>query len=492
MMKQPLFVRYLLVCIALCAAFNLRAQTVTIEPFSSNTEHDDFAPCLVYHGKLIFATCDIKGKGQRIMSIEQSNGKWQDAVKLKGDANDADHSGVAALTPDGQLMVFSATNHDVQGMGRTDLYTARKRDGAWVDVVALGPAVNTASYDAQPSLSADGRTLFFVSDRPGGQGATDIYTSSWDGTDWSIATPVSGVNSADGEISPVISADGRTLYFASNRPRGQGGYDIYVATVQGGVASNVRRLREPINTANDEMFYTAIPNSDRAMLCRTTARGDYDIFNVTPNPFPGEPVTLVEGVVRDRASRAALGAEIRVTDLKTGKQVAELRSDDATGAYYVTLTAGRTYSITAVAEDHIFHSERYDVPPGAKGRTLTKDVDLSRIQGGSARLLVFFDLDKSELKSESLPELERVVALMRQAPALRMQLEGHTDDQGTDDYNDGLSQRRADAVRGFVVNAGIDATRISAKGYGKRRPTASGTTEEAHQQNRRVEMKLID
>ncbi len=491
-MKQSLLVRSLLLCITMCAALLMRAQTVTIEPVASNTEHDDFAPCLVYHGKLIFASCDVKGKGQRIVSIEQRSGAWMEPVQLKGDVNDADHSAVAALTPDGQMMVFSATNHDVQGMGRTDLYTARKRNGVWKEVVSLGPAVNSASFDAQPSLAADGRTLYFVSDRPGGQGATDIYTSSWDGNEWSIATPVSGVNSADGEMSPVIAADGRTLYFASNRPRGLGGYDIYVATVQNGVASNVRRLREPINTEADELFYTAMPNSDRAMLSRTTARGDYDIFNVTPNPFPGEPVTLVEGIVRDLSSRAPLGAEVTVTDLKTGKRVAQFRSDDATGAYYVTLTAGRTYSITAVSEDHIFHSERYDVPAGAKGRTLTKDVDLSRIQGGSARLLVFFDLDKSELKSESMPELERVVALMRESPSVRMQFEGHTDDQGTDDYNDGLSQRRADAVRTFVVNAGIDAKRITAKGYGKRRPTATGNTEEVRQQNRRVEMKLLD
>lgn len=491
-MKRSLLVRSLLVCITMCAALTLRAQTVTIEPFVSNTEHDDFAPCIVHHGKLMFASCDIKGKGQRIVSIEQRNGAWTELQELKGDVNDADHSAVASLTPDGQMMVFSATNHDVQSMGRTDIYTARKRNGVWTDVAVLGPSINSSSYDAQPSLSSDGRTLYFVSDRSGGQGGTDIYASTWDGTEWSISIPVAGINTSDGEMSPVIASDGRTLYFASNRPGGRGGYDIYVATVQNGAASNVRRLREPINTAADELFYTAMPNSDRAMMCRITARGDYDIYNVTPNPFPGEPVTLVEGAVRDLSSRAPLGAEITVTDLKSGKRVAQFRSDDATGAYYVTLTAGRTYSITAVAEDHVFHSERYDVPAGAKGRTLTKDVDLSRIQGGSARLLVFFDLDKSELKSESMPELERVVALMRESPSVRMQFEGHTDDQGTDDYNDGLSQRRADAVRSFVVNAGIDAKRITAKGYGKRRPTATGNTEEVRQQNRRVEMKLLD
>ncbi|MBU3699161.1 MAG: hypothetical protein FGM33_04000, partial [Candidatus Kapabacteria bacterium] len=320
----------------------------------------------------------------------------------------------------------------------------------------------------------------------------DIYTSTWDGSEWSIAIPVAGVNSPSGEMSPVIAPDGRTLYFASNRSGGAGGFDIYVATVQNASASNLRRMREPINSAADELFYGALPNSDRAMFSRTTANGDYDNYTLTPNPFPGEPVTLVEGVVRDEKSGEMIGAEITITDLKTGKRVATLYSDDQSGAYYATLPAGRLYSITASAPDHIFHSERYEVPSGAKGRTITKDIDLSPLRGGGGQLLVFFDLDKSELKSESMPELERVVALLRSELSVRVQFEGHTDDKGTDDYNDGLSQRRADAVRTFVISAGIDASRLTAKGYGKRRPMLRGSTDEIRQQNRRVEMKLTD
>ncbi len=474
-----------LVCIV-----NIGAQTVTIEPIPNNTRYDDFAPSITNHGRLIIYSSDRDGKGQRLMSMEQANGMWSGSKLLNGDVNDAEHAGVATLTPDGQSMVFSATNHDVQGAGRTDLYIAQRRGGKWRDISPLGSSVNSSFYDAQPSLSSDGRTLFFVSDRPGGQGATDIYTSIWDGTEWSIAIPVAGLNTASGEMSPVIAADGRTLYFASERPGGAGGYDIYVASVQGAAASNVRRLREPINTAADELFYTALPNSDRAMMTRSNAAGDYDNFTVTPNPFPADAVTLVEGVVRDEGSREPLGAEVTVTDLKTGKRVATLRSDDATGAYYVTLTAGHVYSITAVSEDHVFHSERYEVPVGAKGRTVKKDIDLSRIRGGGGQLLVFFDNDKSELRAESMPELERVVALLRENSSVRMQFDGHTDDQGTDDYNDGLSQRRAEAVRTYVISAGIEASRLTAKGYGKRRPMVRGTTDEIRQQNRRVEMKI--
>lgn len=481
-----------LLLVTLVSAGMATAQTVTIEPIPNNTQFDDFAPSITNHGKLIIYSCDRDGKGQRLMSMEQAAGMWSVARPLAGDVNDAAHSGVAALTPDGQTMVFSSTKHDVAGVGRTDLYMARRSGGKWRDIQSLGRTVNSVAYDAQPSLSSDGRTLYFVSDRQGGQGGTDIYTSTWDGTEWSIAIPVSGINTSSSEMSPVIAPDGRTLYFASDRPDGAGGYDIYVATVQNAAAANVRRLNDPINTAANELFYTALPNSNKALMSRTTANGDYDNVIVTPNPFPGEPVTLVEGVVRDASSRNALGADITVTDLKTGKRVATLRSDDATGAYYVTLTAGRTYSITALAKDHIFHSERYEVPADAKGSTITKDVELSRIRGGGGQLLIFFDPDKSDLKPESMPELERVVDLLRSEPSIRMQFAGHTDDKGTDDYNDALSQRRADAVRAYVVSAGIDATRLTAKGFGKRRPMLRGTSEEVRQVNRRVEMQITD
>ncbi|MBU3742033.1 MAG: hypothetical protein FGM24_07070 [Candidatus Kapabacteria bacterium] len=478
-----------LLCSVTLSAF---AQTVTIDPMPNNTAYDDFAPTATNHGKVIIFSSDLNGKGQRLMSMEQSNGTWSSASKLKGDVNDAVHSGAAALTPDGQSLIFSSYEHDAKGNGRTDLYVAYKRNGKWVDVMPLAATVNSSSYDAQPSISADGRTLYFVSDRPGGQGGTDIYTSTWDGDAWSIAVPVGSINAASNEMSPVIAADGQTLYFASDRFGGAGGFDIYVAKVHNGTATDVRRLKEPINTTANELFYSALPNSDRAMLSRTTAVGDYSNYTVTPNPFPGEPVTLVEGFVRDASSRKLLGAEITVTDLKSGKRVATLRSDDVTGAYFVTLTAGRVYSITATAEDHIFHSERYEVPSGAKGQTLNKDIELSRIEGGVGRLLIFFDLDKSELKSESMPELERVVDLLRKQPSIRVQFEGHSDDQGTDDYNDGLSQRRADAVRTYITSAGIDSSRLKAKGFGKRRPMVKGSSEEARQQNRRVEMKLTD
>jgi len=467
------------------------AQTVRIEPLDNNTAYDDFAPAYTNHGRVIITTSDVDGKGQRLRTMERTSGGWTSLTALLGDVNDATHSGSTTLTPDGQFMIFASYENDVDGLGRTDLYSSRKINGKWKEVKNLGAPINSAAYDAHPTLSSDGRTLYFISDRPGGNGETDIYVATSDGSAWSAPKLVAGLNTSSSEMSPVIGSDNRTLYFSSNRPGGAGGFDVYVAKVSAGVATDIRRIGDPINTASDEMFYNALPNSDQALFSRTMANGLYDNFLAVPNPFPSEPVVLVEGIVSDVKTKEALGANITVTDLATGKKVASLKSDDQSGQYYVTLTPGRIYSITASTPSYVFHSERYEVPPGSKGSTIKKDIGLFPIEGGEGRLLVFFDYDKAELKSESVPELERVIELLRENPNVRLRFDGHTDDQGSDDYNDKLSERRAQSVRDYIAAGGITATRMEAKGFGKRAPMAQGVSDEARAMNRRVEMKVV-
>ncbi|HLP28325.1 MAG TPA: OmpA family protein [Candidatus Didemnitutus sp.] len=482
----------ILPALLLIACTMASAQNVRIEPLDNNTSKDDFAPAYTNHGRVIVFTSDEGGDGQRLRTMERTSGGWTSATELLGDVNDATHSGSGTLTPDGQTVIFASYENDVDGRGRTDLYSARKVNGKWIEVTNLGSSINSDFYDAHPSITSDGRTLYFVSDRPGGNGETDIYVATWGGSSWSAAKPLAGINTAKSEMSPVIASDGKTIYFSSDRAGGAGGFDIYVAKISGSAVTDIRRLADPVNTAADEMFYSALPNSDQALLSRTTSNGDYDNYTVTPNPFPSEPVTLVEGIVSDATSKVALGSTITVTDLATGKKIASLRSDDQSGQYYVTLTPGRIYSITASAPGYVFHTERYEVPPGAKGATVKKDIDLSPLSKGGDRLLVFFDYDKSELKSESTPELERVIELLRENPNIRLRFDGHTDDQGSDEYNDGLSLRRAQSVLDYVVAGGVPTTRLEAKGFGKRQPAVQGATDEARAANRRVEMKVVE
>lgn len=487
LLRKPLTLIMIAFCFSSVALF---AQSIQISEMDGNTSSDDFAPAITNHGRMVVVSSDRTGK-QQLNFMERNGNGWSPVSSIGDDVNDGKQVGTAALTPDGQFMVFAAYKHDVNSMGRTDLYSATRHNGKWEDIKNLGGTVNSSSYDSQPTLSADGRTLYFVSDRPGGQGATDIYTSSWTGNEWTIARPLPNANSASDDMSPVIAADGKTFYFSSNRGGGKGGFDVYTGKVDASGLGSTKNVGEPINTPADEMFYTSLPNSNQAYFSRTTRNGDWDNYLAVPNPFPSEPVTMVEGIVRDITTKAPLGSDVSVTDLTTGKNVARLRSDDATGEYHVTLTPGRIYSITAKRPGYLFHSERYEVPPNSQGQTIKKDIDLVPFAGGSDRLLVYFDYDKAELKSESVGELESVIELLRANPSLRVRFEGHTDDQGSDEYNDKLSERRATAVKDYIVAGGVDKSRVESNGFGKRKPLMKAATDEARAMNRRVEMRVV-
>jgi outer membrane protein OmpA-like peptidoglycan-associated protein len=474
----------------LLLSFTAQAQQVQVTPFEHNSNKDDFSTAVSGNGRLLFFTSDRNG-AQAVYVSERSSGGWSDPSTISGDVDEAQQSGVPSLTSDGQFMVFSAFKHDVSAIGRTDIYSARKMGGSWKQITNLGTDVNSTSFDAQPTISADGALLFFVSDRPGGKGATDIYYCKRTANGWSAAQPVQGINTDKREMAPVLAPDGKTLTFSSDRQGGAGGLDLYVATVVDGKATNLARMDRSINTADDELFYASFPNANQAMFTRGSD-GAYDLMLAVPNPYPGDPVVMVDGIVSDAMTKKPLGADITITDLTTGQRVASLRSDDETGAYHVILTQGRNYSVTAQQKGYVFHTEEYRIPPSTTSRTYEKNIELQPIKGGGARLLVFFDFDKDELKSESIPELERVIELLRDNPSINAAFEGHTDDQGAEDYNVSLSQRRANAVRTYVEAAGIPGARISAKGYGETRPLVQGTTDEARAMNRRVEMKIVE
>jgi outer membrane protein OmpA-like peptidoglycan-associated protein len=247
-----------------------------------------------------------------------------------------------------------------------------------------------------------------------------------------------------------------------------------------------------VNTVANEFCYVAQPGTKYAYFAsdRPGGKGGLDMYVAYPNPARPDATTIVSGRVIDAKTRHPLGAMVTISELRTGKKMASFRSDDLTGEYAVILAAGTSYKVTADAPDHLFYSERFDVPAQmAEDREVTADIELQSTSG-TVRLLVYFDFNVATLTDESTAELSEIADLMEGAPLMRVELDGHTDDVGTPEYNLKFSLDRAIAVRDYIVSHGVDGGRLVAKGFGFDRPVAPNDTDEGRTKNRRVEFRI--
>lgn len=474
---------------------------IEVTSLTINSSQDDFAPVPLRGDEALIYTSasssPYSGLGdQRIWTARRNPSGWTPPSIVGLEISNASHVGSATLTPDGNFMIFAAYEWEldtIPTIGRTDLYSAERTRGEWSNIKHLGAAINSTDWDSHPTLTPDGRTLYFASDREGGLGGADIYMSRLTAAGWSTPVNVGApINTKEDDLTPTIAPDGKALFFASKGHGGLGGFDLFIATgpdASGGTWSKIENLGTPINSEYDEHYFVSIPNSQNSYFSSSRA-GSLDIYTAFPNPFPPEALVTVSGQVVNIQTKQPVAASITVTDLSSGEVVATYRSDDRNGNYYVVLSRGRRYSITAEAPDYIFYSDEYSIRPNAEGKDLKKDIELYRTSGGTTRLLVFFDFDKSELKTESKPDLSRGISFLKDNPALKVEIAGHTDSVGVASYNKSLSQDRANAVRQYFVDGGVDPARITTKGYGEDQPTADNGTEEGRARNRRVEMRV--
>ena len=394
--------------------------------------------------------------------------------------------GTCTVTADGRTLIFTACE-DRSGLGSCDLYIAQRTGDRWSRPKNLGRNINSRAWESQPSLSADGRTLYFVSDRKGGAGRRDIYvTHRQDDGTWSPAQNVGAtINTPRDEVSPFIHVNGQTLYFASNGRPGFGGFDLYVSEQQQQQWSEPQNLGYPINTYQDQasLFITADGRdgyySNEESRDNNAVRSEIYRFELPEQIRVSYRSSYVTGTVYNAVTKEPLGANIELVDLDQQQRISRVQSDSVTGRYLMVLTEGADYALYANRDQFLFKSLTFDyTDQGKELEPVTVDIYLDPVEKGRETVLnnIFFDTDKYEIKERSEPELRKVITFLQENPDIRITINGHTDNVGTDDYNQTLSTNRAQAVYEYLAKAGIATDRLAFRGYGADKPVADNET----------------
>ncbi len=472
-----------------------------------NTGDDEYWPTLTADEQTLVFTRQIKRNpaGSRVpanlredfyVSYYQED-EWSKAENIGPPLNSDLNEGAPSLTADGRKIYFTACNR-ADGKGSCDIYAAERSGTGWGEPVNLGSPVNTAAWEAQPSISSDGEILYFTSNRGGGEGKMDLWYSQL-GEDDRWGTPVNlgeVINTEGNEMSPFIHPDNRTLYFSSDGHVGLGGYDLFVTRRdEKGNWSEPENLGYPLNTHYDEIGLIVNARGDRAYFASDRMSGEVrDIYSFELHPAirPLE-VSYMKGTVFDADSRQRLYASFELVDLLTAETVIRSWSDPGTGEFLVPITTGRDYALNVSSSGYLFYSDHFSLSGFAhQTDPYLKDIPLHPIKTGERTILrnIFFEFDSYELKPESLVELEKLTEFMNSNPGIRIKINGHTDNIGDPEYNMELSLRRAGAVAGYLAGSGIDESRIEYEGYGETMPLATNETEEGRAENRRTEFEI--
>lgn len=462
-----------------------------------NTAADEYLPVATADESTLIFTRKIDNN-EDFYKSNKLNNKWQNSVYLSNIINtSAYNEGAQSISQDGKYLFFTGCNRP-DGLGRCDIYIAQKKGDDWAKPFSLSAPVNTSGWEAQPSISADGRTLYFVSNRKGGYGGYDIWKSNLTDKGWGEPENMGPeINTAYDEQSPFIHPDDSTFYFCSNGWPGMGGKDLFISRLgKDGKWAKPENLGYPINSSGDENGLTLTANGSYAFFSSNNLKGfgGYDIYtfelpaNLRPNI-----VTYVKGTVADKKTRAPLEAAVEIIDLQKNIPVYQDYSSEDAGEFLATLSAGKNYGLNISREGYLFYSDNFSLIGLKDKKAFNLAVQLSPIEVGNKVILknIFFDTNKFELKAESKAELQKLIEFLQLNKTVRIEISGYTDDVGTHLANVALSEKRANAVYQYLSANGIIASRLVYKGYGEDQPIMPNTSDENRAQNRRTEFMII-
>lgn len=438
------------------------------------------------------------------LARRRATGEFDAPQSISPLINSPYNEGAATISGDGKTLVFTSCYRS-DSRGDCDLYFSRRENGAWTKPVNLGPNVNSTWWDSQPTLSADGRTLYFSSARKSGSvGQEDIYVTTLgdDDATWSVAKNLGApVNTTGRDMAPFLHPSGTTLYYVTDGPVGMGGLDLFRSERKtGGAWGAPQNLGYPLNTFEDESSVFITTDNRTGFYSRkqtATATEPMTIrlyqFDVPKAARSFEQSAVAQGRVFDAVTKKNLAATVQVYDIGTDELVESVRSDKEDGEYTVVLTEGHQYAMYAAADDYLMKSLTFDYTDRKSFDPLTLDIGLDPVKTGASIVLnnLFFPTNSFELEKKSKTELNRLKRFMNQYPTISVEISGHTDDVGSDAANLTLSDNRAKAVYDYLVNAGVKADRLTFKGYGETQPAVANSSDANRRLNRRIELRIL-
>jgi outer membrane protein OmpA-like peptidoglycan-associated protein len=482
-----------------------------------NSENDDYFPAMTADQELLIYTREFyapinpispDGKDEDFFFSErQEDGSWGQAYNPGRPINSSWREGAPTISPDGKYVIFTICDlygqygQGKEGFGSCDLFVSVRTGKSWSNPVNMGRTINSKNWESQPSFASDGKTLYFVRGRYSRdhERFDDIYYSELINGKWSQAQALPpNINSTEDEESVFIHPDNKTLYFSSRGHVGLGNMDIFMSRKNDdGTWSDPVNLGYPINTPEHENSFFVSADGEYAIIAsnREGGYGKLDLYSFElPDALKPNPVTYLQGKIKDAATGKPLEAFFTLIDLSSGDTIAQASSDRENGSYLVVLPSSENYALMADKKGYLFHSENFELDLATNKSHYTKNIDLQPIEAGRSVVLknVFFDTDKFDLKPASKTELNKLANLLEANPEVKIEIAGHTDNQGNAAANQVLSENRAKAVYQYLIDHGISVTRLMYKGYGQSKPIATNDTEEGRAQNRRTEFRVLE
>lgn len=504
-----------------------------------NTPYNDYSPIISADGNTLIFTSNRTDDPARAkananyediyVSTKNASG-WTTPKLISSNVNIKYNDAAASLSPDGKTLFLYYEE------GEGDIYISTLSGDQWSKPEPLNKNINTSMFwETCASVSADGKKLYFASNRPGGIGELDLYVSQLDGKgQWGKAVNLGAVvNTPENEDSPFIHHDGVTLYFSSDGHPSLGNSDIFVSEFKNNKWSKPENMGWPLNSWEYDGFFTLSPDKKKGYFStvKEGGLGDADIYSIAflepkykpkPKPVAAKPaeektktelpkheefvdpmiqvhkdmkvVTLLKGKVIDETSAAPLSAVISLVNNETNQVITKINANPTTGEFELVIPHGGNYGVATEKAGYLFNSINFNLPQFAEYQEIDTHIIMVKAEIGSKVVLknIFFDVGKSDLKPESVAEVENIRELLVANNTLKVQINGHTDNSGNATSNKALSLKRATAVVNYLTQKGIAAGRLSAKGFGSERPIVSNDDEEGGRAiNRRTEIEII-